>query len=79
MIMMRMMCSSVLNKLTPGLNLFVYDYPGYGKSSGASSEASVMKAGEAALDWVSQVRSEDDIVKGWQVLRSKGRKPSELL
>ncbi|EKX38519.1 hypothetical protein GUITHDRAFT_115297 [Guillardia theta CCMP2712] len=46
-----------------GLNLFVYDYPGYGKSSGASSEASVMKAGEAALDWV---------------LRSKGRMPSEL-
>jgi len=35
-----------------GLNVFVYDYPGYGKSTGVASEASILASARAAQAWV---------------------------
>jgi fermentation-respiration switch protein FrsA (DUF1100 family) len=35
-----------------GLNVFIFDYPGYGKSAGSPSEAGCYAAGDAAYDWL---------------------------
>jgi fermentation-respiration switch protein FrsA (DUF1100 family) len=35
-----------------GLNVLIYDYRGYGQSSGAPGEAGLYLDGEAALDWL---------------------------
>ena len=55
-----------LDKL--GVPYLAVDYPGYGRSSGAPSEASIKEAGEAALQWL--VRRYPDrprIVCGWSL------------
>jgi fermentation-respiration switch protein FrsA (DUF1100 family) len=36
--------------------VLVFDYPGYGKSGGACSEAGCYASGEAALDWLTQAQ-----------------------
>lgn len=44
--------------------LLIIDYPGYGKSTGSPTEASVYAAGKAALDWLKKEKglSERDII-----------------
>lgn len=39
-----------------------FDYPGYGKSSGTPSEATLMKSGLAAYDWVKENYPNSDII-----------------
>jgi pimeloyl-ACP methyl ester carboxylesterase len=54
-----------------GISIFVYDYPGYGKSNGAPSEDSVNAAARAALTWLKTRtgKAENEIM---QIGRSMG-------
>ena len=51
-------------------NVFVYDYRGFGKSGGNSSEAGIKLDTEAAMDWLCQrfgITSTDVIAQGFSV------------
>lgn len=51
-----------------GVNLLVIDYPGYGRSEGKPSEASVLESGTAALKWIrSEYPDLPVIVCGWSL------------
>jgi pimeloyl-ACP methyl ester carboxylesterase len=50
-----------------GQSVFVFDYPGYGRSDGAPSEAGCYAAADAAYEWLTQnrpVRAEDIVIVG---------------
>ncbi|MDR4517424.1 MAG: alpha/beta hydrolase [Nitrosomonas sp.] len=40
-------------------NLFIFDYPGYGRSEGKPSPKSCVESGHAAVDWVNQHKAKD--------------------
>lgn len=44
--------SSVISKLSERSDVFAYDYPGYGRSSGKPNEANVMESGLHAYDYL---------------------------
>jgi len=53
---------------TTGANLLVIDYPGYGRSGGKPSEASVLESGEVALKWIKkEYPGMPVIVGGWSL------------
>jgi pimeloyl-ACP methyl ester carboxylesterase len=53
---------------TIGVNLLAIDYPGYGRSDGKPSEASVLESGEVALKWIKKEYPDMHvIVSGWSL------------
>lgn len=61
--------SGSLSELTGlGAPYLVIDYPGYGRSTGAPSEATVKRAAEAALDWLCDRYPErPHVLVGWSL------------
>lgn len=54
---------------TDGLGLFAYDYPGYGRSGGSPSEASLYAALEGAVQYLTQreVPLAQQVLVGWSL------------
>ena len=45
-----------------GYNYFIFDYPGYGKSTGVPSPQSTVESGHAALRWVHQNKDPNPLI-----------------
>lgn len=45
-----------------GYNYFIFDYPGYGKSTGTPSPYSTLKSGQAALQWVHKNKDPNPLI-----------------
>ncbi len=51
-----------------GIYSFAVDYPGYGRSTGTPSEASLVAAAEAGLDWLSDHQPQRPrVIVGWSL------------
>ncbi len=66
-------------------NLFIFDYPGFGRSEGKPTPKNCLESGYAAVDWVSKHKAKDDpiIIYGQSVggiiaLRTAMDKKSEI-
>ena len=47
-----------------GYNFLIFDYPGYGQSSGEASQRGTVQAGRAAIDWLHQYDPQPLIIFG---------------
>ncbi len=67
-----------------GAHVLAVDYPGYGRSTGEPSEASLTAAGEAGLAWIARRHPESEkVVLGWSLgaavaIRTAANMPAEV-
>ncbi len=67
-----------------GAHVLAVDYPGYGRSTGEPSEASLTAAGEAGLEWIARRHPDSKkVVLGWSLgaavaIRTAANRPSEV-